>query len=146
MSDTMNRNIYIKLLTETATLPSRNTPTDAGLDLYSDDLVLIKSKTWEAVSTGISIAIPDGFYARIAPRSGLAYKYGLDVFAGVVDSGYRGEVKVILFNASADDYVVNRNDKIAQLIIELCYLWTPLPVKYLPNSVRGDNGFGSSGQ
>lgn len=142
----MNQNIYIKLLTDTAMMPSRNTPTDAGLDLYSDDLVLIKSRTWSAVPTGISIAIPDGFYARIAPRSGLAYKYGLDVFAGVVDSGYRGEVKVILFNAGVDDYVVNKKDKIAQLIIERCYLWEPMVVKTLPDSLRGESGFGSSGQ
>jgi len=138
--------IQVKLLTNNSKIPTRNTPTDAGLDLYSSETILIKGREWKAVSAGISISIPDGYYARIAPRSGLAYKYGIDVFAGVVDSGYRGEIKVILYNAGEKDYLVSIGDKIAQLIIEKCYNWEPELVENLINSERGENGFGSSGK
>ena len=138
--------IKVKLLTEDSKAPTRNTPTDAGLDLYSSETALIRGREWKAISVGISISIPDGFYARIAPRSGLAYKHGLDVFAGVVDSGYRGEIKVILYNAGKKDYLINIGDKIAQLIIEKCYNWEPEISSDLENSKRGENGFGSSGK
>lgn len=138
--------IQVKLLTENAKTPNRNTPTDAGLDIYSSETSLIRGRSWKAVSTGISISIPDGYYARIAPRSGLAYKHGLDVFAGVVDSGYRGEIKVILYNAGEKDYLININDKIAQMIIEKCYIWDTVVVQFLDESERGERGFGSSGK
>jgi dUTP pyrophosphatase len=138
--------IKTKLLTESARLPTRNNLTDAGLDLYSDETTLIKAKKWAPISIGISISIPDGYYARIAPRSGLALKYGLDVFAGVIDSGYRGEIKVILYNAGEKDYLINHGDKIAQLIIEKCYIWDIELVQHLEDSQRKENGFGSSGQ
>lgn len=138
--------IQVKLLTEASKAPTRNTPTDAGLDLYSSETVLIRGGEWKAISAGISISIPDGFYARIAPRSGLAYKHGLDVFAGVVDSGYRGEIKVILYNAGKKDYLINIGDKIAQLIIEQCCIWDIKIVNDLKNSERGEKGFGSSGK
>jgi len=138
--------IQVKLLTKNSKLPSRNTPTDAGLDLYSSETSLIRGREWKAVSAGISISIPDGYYARIAPRSGLAYKHGIDVFAGVVDSGYRGEIKAILYNAGEKDYLINIGDKIAQMIIEKCYLWNASVVDELDNSYRGERGFGSSGR
>lgn len=138
--------IQVKLLTENSKLPTRNVPTDAGLDLYSSETILIKGREWKGISAGISISIPDGYYARIAPRSGLAYKHGIDVFAGVVDSGYRGEIKVILYNAGEKDYLVNIGDKIAQLIIEKCYLWDTLIVNDLDTSARGERGLGSSGK
>lgn len=138
--------IQVKLLTENSKAPTRNTPTDAGLDLYASEEVLINGREWKAISAGISISIPDGYYARIAPRSGLAYKYGLDVFAGVVDSGYRGEIKVIIYNAGEKNYLINAGDKIAQLIIEKCYLWNTLIVDELNESSRGERGFGSSGK
>lgn len=137
--------IQVKLLTENSKKPTRNTQTDAGLDLYASETILIRGREWKAVSAGISISIPEGYYARIAPRSGLAYKYGIDVFAGVVDSGYRGEIKVILYNAGEKDYLVNLGGKIAQLIIEKCYLWDPIIVDELNSTDRGERGFGSSG-
>lgn len=138
--------IQIKLLTDKAKAPTRNNPTDAGLDLYSSETILIHGRSWKAISTGISISIPDGYYARVAPRSGMAYYHGIDVFAGVIDSGYRGEIKVILYNAGEKDYLVNNEDKIAQLIIEKCYIWHPEIVDTLTDSYRGERGFGSSGQ
>jgi dUTP pyrophosphatase len=92
--------------------------------------------------------VPQGYYARIAPRSGLAIKYGIDVFAGVVDAGYRGEVKVILMNASDKIFKVDVGDKIAQLIIQPCESWSPIEVATLDDlgdTERGTKGFGSSG-
>jgi dUTP pyrophosphatase len=138
--------IKIKLLTEDSKSPTRNTPTDAGLDLYSSETSLIRGREWKAISAGISMSIPDGYYARIAPRSGLAYKHGIDVFAGVVDSGYRGEIKVILYNAGKKDYLINIGDKIAQMIIEKCHLWDVTLVNELDDSHRGERGLGSSGK
>ena len=138
--------IQVKLLTKNSKAPTRNTPTDAGLDLYASETALIRGREWKGISAGISIAIPDSYYARIAPRSCLAYKHGIDVFAGVVDSGYRGEIKVILYNAGEKDYLVNIGDKIAQLIIEKCYLWDITTVEELSISDRGERGFGSSGK
>jgi dUTP pyrophosphatase len=137
--------VQVKLLTKNSKIPTRNNPNDAGLDLYSSEALLIGGQRWAAVSAGISISIPDGYYARIAPRSGLAYKYGIDVFAGVVDSGYRGEIKVILYNAGKEDYLINEGDKIAQLIIEKCYIWDVVAADILDDSARGERGFGSSG-
>jgi dUTP pyrophosphatase len=138
--------IQVKLLTQNSKAPTRNTPSDAGLDLYASEPLIIRGREWQAVSVGISISIPDSYYARIAPRSGLAYKYGIDIFAGVVDSGYRGEIKVILYNASSEDYKINIGDKIAQLIIEKCYIWEPKIVSELDETQRGNGGFGSSGK
>tara|TARA_B100000401_G_C52692471_1_gene665174 strand:- start:659 stop:1015 length:357 start_codon:yes stop_codon:yes gene_type:complete len=112
------------------------------------------------VSTGICIEIPEGYYGRIAPRSGLAVKKGLDVMAGVIDSGYRGEIKVLLVNlnppspkknayesffGSFGKIDIKQEDRIAQIIIEKCYSpkWTE--VEELSNSERDEGGFGSSG-
>jgi dUTP pyrophosphatase len=138
--------IKVKFLNEKAKCPSRNTASDAGLDIYSCEDIAILPKSWHAVSTGISISIPDSHYARVAPRSGLALKHGVDVFAGVVDSGYRGEIKAILYNASNDNFIINIGDKIAQLIISECKLWNPEIVDSLDESDRGQKGFGSSGK
>lgn len=138
--------IKVKLLTKNSKPPIRNNATDAGLDLHSSEVVLIKSGCWQAVSTGISISVPEGFYVRIAPRSGLAYKYGIDIFAGVIDCGYRGEIKAILYNAGKKDYLVNNGDKIAQLIIEKYYNLDLKIVDSLDESDRGERGFGSSGK
>lgn len=136
----------VKKLTSTAIIPKRNCPTDAGADLFSDETCIIKSGEWRAVSTGISISLPEGSYGRIAPRSGLALKNGIDVLGGVVDSGYRGEIKVILFNHSDINKLINAGDKIAQLIIEQCLILDAIEVDSLESSDRGEKGFGSSGQ
>jgi dUTP pyrophosphatase len=139
--------IKIKLLTNTAKLPTRNNPTDAGLDLYADEDLFISDSKATVISTGISISIPDGYVARIAPRSGLAVKHGIDTLAGVVDSSYRGEVKVVLaiVNKFAPMYEVKKGDKIAQLLIQPVELWMPVEVDSLDETERGANGFGSSG-
>ena len=98
------------------------------------------------VETGISVQFPNDCYGRIAPRSGLAAKNGIDVFAGVVDSSFRGTLKVILMNNGTNDLIVKTGDRIAQLIFEKIYTPCELQVvTSLDDSSRGEKGFGSSG-
>ncbi len=89
--------------------------------------------------------MPAGHYGRIAPRSGLAVKHGLDCLAGVVDCDFRGEVRVVLMNHSANSYTVTRGDRIAQLIVEACAMPAVVDVAALDGTERGAAGFGSSG-
>jgi dUTP pyrophosphatase len=137
--------IKIKKLHELAIIPKRNNETDAGADLYSVDEITISPQSRAIVATGISVEIPEGFYGRIAPRSGLAAKYGIDILAGVCDSGYRGEIKVVLINTDKEkSFEVTYGDKIAQLIIEQHFNFDFVEDE-LSESIRGENGFGSSG-
>ena len=137
--------LKVKILNEKGKLPSRANPDDAGLDLFSAEKLTIQPKEWAKVSTGIAIEIPPGYYCRIAPRSGLALNYGIDVFAGVIDSSYRGELAVILYNAGGLPFEILEGQKIAQMIIEICQVWYPQEVFELSYSVRSEGGFGSSG-
>jgi len=137
--------IKIKKIHELAIVPKRNHETDAGADLHSVEQVTIPAQSRAIISTGICLEVPEGFYARIAPRSGLAAKYGIDVLAGVCDSSYRGEIKVILINTDKiKDFEITFGDKIAQLIIEQHFNF-PLLEEELTETSRGTKGFGSSG-
>ena len=143
--------------------PFRANESDAGYDLFSTEYVVIEPFQRKLISTGINVAIPQGFYGRIAPRSGLACKKGVDVMAGVIDSGYRGEIKVLLINLNFEGYNLAPNaieamfgsankleikpgDRIAQLIIEKCHTIEWEAAETLQESQRGEHGFGSSGQ
>ena len=137
--------VYIKKLKESATIPTRATDTDAGYDLHADQQGLIPAGERTIVGTSIAIAIPPGYYGRVAPRSGLAVKKGIDVLAGVVDSGYRGEVGVVLQNLSKEDFVFEKGDRVAQLILEQCFSIGWVELDELKDSVRSDGGFGSTG-
>jgi dUTP pyrophosphatase len=113
----MALNVY--RLVPNAILPVRNTPAAAGYDLFSTDGYTIQPGHRVVVSTGINLQLPPGTYGRIAPRSGLAVKHGLDVGAGVIDPDYRGEVKVVLFNHDPRNaFVIRPGYRIAQLILE----------------------------
>jgi dUTP pyrophosphatase len=137
--------VSIKKLNPAAQIPKRNTPTDAGYDLCAIGSYCIPSGGRILVKTGLAVEIPEGLYGRIAPRSGLALKHGIDVLAGVLDSGYRNEVGIVLVNLGGQTFTVNEGDRIAQLIIEKCYDANFVETDVLPDSVRGENGFGSSG-
>jgi dUTP pyrophosphatase len=143
--------------------PFRANESDAGYDLFSTEYIVIEPFQRKLVSTGVNVEIPQGFYGRVAPRSGLACKKGIDVMAGVIDSGYRGEVKVLLINLNFEGYNLQPNafeamfgsankteikpgDRIAQLIIEKCHTVEWKSMKTLEESQRGEGGFGSSGQ
>jgi dUTP pyrophosphatase len=137
--------VYIKKIEESAVIPTRATDSDAGYDLYSISDGMVPARGRKVVSTGISIAIPPGYYGRVAPRSGLAVKKGIDVLAGVVDSGYRGEVGVVLQNLSDEDFPYKKGDRVAQLILEQCNTIGWVELEELKDSVRSDGGFGSTG-
>ena len=138
--------IPFKKLSEKAKIPTQATPSDAGYDLYTTEAYTLKPGERKLLKTNISTAIPHGYYGRIAPRSGLAYKHGIDVLAGVIDAGYRGDIGVILINFGTEEFVVNEWDKIAQFIIEKCHYVNRSEVEELPESTRGEGWFGSTGK
>lgn len=131
-----------------ATFPMRADIGAAGYDLSSVEKVCIAQGTQAIVDTGIVIEFPSDCYVRVAPRSGLAAKYAIDVMAGVIDSTYRGNIKVILHNHGDKDFIVNVGDRIAQMIYEKIYTPDLLLVndmKDMTTSDRGQGGFGSTG-
>jgi dUTP pyrophosphatase len=145
--------IKVKKLTKTAKLPQKAYPSDAGYDIFSDETKIIEPKTRETFSTGIVMIIPklnEGkkkhLYIRIAPKSGLAVNQGLDVFAGVIDSGYRGELKICIFNSSNKPVKIEQGNKIAQAIPTIIYNDDIQEIEEIDDSDRGENGFGSTGK
>ncbi|KAI3782379.1 hypothetical protein L2E82_12424 [Cichorium intybus] len=135
----------VKKLSEKAVLPARGSSLAAGYDLSSATETKVPARGKALVPTDLSIAVPEGTYARIAPRSGLAWKHSIDVGAGVIDADYRGPVGVILFNHSDTDFEVKTGDRIAQLIIEKIITPEVMEVDDLDSTVRGAGGFGSTG-
>ncbi|XP_060075207.1 deoxyuridine 5'-triphosphate nucleotidohydrolase, mitochondrial-like [Ylistrum balloti] len=133
-------------LTKHAYSPSRGSKLAAGYDLYSAYDYMIPARGKQVVKTDIQIALPDGCYGRIAPRSGLAAKHFIDVGAGVIDQDYRGNVCVLLFNHSENEFKVNKGDRIAQLICERIYTPELEECEKLDDTDRGSGGFGSTGK
>ena len=136
--------ILIKKNHEEAVIPTQASEGDAGYDLYSLEEVSLLPLERMVIKTGISVAIPLGFYGRVAPRSGLAVKKGLDVLAGVVDSGYRGSIGIVLINLSSETVSLEKSAKVAQLIIEPCCSVDWVESSDLSESQRGEEGYGSS--
>jgi len=138
--------INVKKLSENATIPTQGTNFAAGYDLYAAEDAVVVCGTRKLIKTNLSMEITPGYYGRIAPRSGLAYKNGIDVLAGVIDSDYRGDIGVILYNTDANiDFNVKKGDRIAQIIFEACYIATLNNVENLDNTLRQAGGFGSTG-
>ncbi len=138
--------IPFQKLSEKAKIPMQATFSDAWYDLFSTESYVLKHGERKLFKTNIATAIPHGYYGRIAPRSGLAYKHGIDVLAGVIDSGYRGDIGIILINFWHEDFTVNEGDKIAQFIIEKCHYVERQEVTELPESERGEWGRWSTGK
>lgn len=138
--------LYIKKLSSTSIIPSKGTTGSAGFDLYSDENCHIPSNTHHPISTGIALAIPSGYYGRIASRSGMALRSIVQILGGVVDNDYRGEVKVIMLNSGTSTLDIKRGDRIAQLIIER-YVNPIITVvtEFTDNTQRAEKGFGSTG-
>lgn len=137
----------VKLLNPNAVLPHYAKPGDAGLDLYSIENVQIPPKQRRVVRTGIAIELSNGYEAQIRPRSGLAAKYGITVLnsPGTIDSGYRGELMVIMYNTSDDTYIINVKDKIAQMVISK-YEHVEFEItEELSETERGEGRFGHTG-
>jgi dUTP pyrophosphatase len=139
--------VEFKYLTADAKCPTYARDGDAGADLYADQHVLIPRRGRAVVSTGIAVAIPEGYVGLVHPRSGLAAKHGVTVTnaPGTIDSGYRGEIKVLLVNHSDDHIGFMPGDRVAQLVIQPVVQAEFYEVTELSESERGDNGFGSTG-
>ncbi len=119
---------------------------DAGADLCSSVDDLIPARSRKLVPTGIRLALPEHHVGLVWPRSGLAVKQGIDTGAGVIDSGYRGEIKVLLFNHTDEPHPVKKGDRIAQLLVQRVERVRFIPVDELPEARRGEGGFGSTGK
>ena len=137
--------LNFKRLDPRATLPTRGSRAAAGLDLYSIEAVSLEPGQRAIARTGLAVAIPEGFYGRLAPRSGLATKKGLDVLAGVIDADYRGEVVCLLHNTGEERIELAENSKICQLIIEKVITPRAVWAEELGDTERGRGGFGSTG-
>ncbi|XP_008479744.2 deoxyuridine 5'-triphosphate nucleotidohydrolase isoform X3 [Diaphorina citri] len=132
-------------VSENAFAPHKGSDKAAGYDLRSAYDYVVPARGKELIKTDISIELPPGCYGRIAPRSGLAWKNHIDVGAGVIDEDYRGNVGVVLFNHSDQDFKVNKGDRIAQLICQRIEYPVLQEVTNLNNTERGAGGFGSTG-
>lgn len=137
--------LRFKQLDTRATLPGRGSALAAGLDVCSIEDIEIGPKQRVMAKTGLAVAIPPGFYGRIAPRSGLAARNGLDVLAGVIDSDYRGEICCLLYNTSDEVINLPAGGKICQLIVEQIITPKAAWATDLDETVRGAGGFGSTG-
>lgn len=136
-------------LDENAVLPTRAHPGDAGLDLYACEAAHIGPGERWSVGTGVAVEIPAGHAGLVLPRSGLAKNHGIALVngPGLIDSGYRGEIRVLLLNTDpAEVFRVAPGDRIAQLVIAPIALAEPIEREALADSTRGESGFGSSGR
>lgn len=131
----------------TGTVPEYAKPGDAGADLRASEAAVVPARGRLLVATGTFIALPEGWVGLVHPRSGLAAKSGITLLnaPGTIDAGYRGEIKVIMYNSTDSDFDVNVGDRIAQLVIQQAPQAKFVPVTELPASSRGATGFGSSG-
>lgn len=131
-----------------AFLPTRQHDGDAGYDIMALQEGMVEAGKWKLVSTGIAISVPNNMYTKIYSRSGLALKNGIDVAAGVIDSTYRGEVKVLLRNTSTQPFIYQRGDRIAQLVVHVIDTSPVSEVSSIDElgfTDRGNDGFGSTG-
>ncbi len=142
----MPERLKFQKLHDEARLPARGSEYAAGLDLCAVEERVIPAGGRAAVRTGLAVSIPEGFYGRIAPRSGLAVRHGLDVLAGVIDSDYRGEILCALINHGEDDLEIKVGMRVAQLIIEAIIRPEAVWADELDETERGAGGFGSTGQ
>jgi dUTP pyrophosphatase len=138
--------IKVKRLRDGARLPARATDWSAGADLHCVEAFTLRPGERRLVPAGLAIEIPPGYYGRVAPRSGLAVRHGIDTLAGIIDSDYRGELKVALINLGDQPVSFAAGERIAQLIIERAascdYFWS----EELSETERSEGGFGSTGK
>ena len=142
--------VLIKKLDPKVTLPSYKTKGASGMDLmaFVKEKIVIKPQTSALIPTGLSVAFSEDYEIQIRPRSGLAAKNNISVLntPGTIDSDYRGELKIIIFNHSNYDFVVNNNDRIAQMVLTPIAKMELEEANELPKTLRGEGGFGSTGK
>tara|TARA_R110000751_G_scaffold179755_2_gene286101 strand:+ start:923 stop:1378 length:456 start_codon:yes stop_codon:yes gene_type:complete len=137
--------ILVSKLFDGAKIPTKGNPSDAGYDLYSTEKVTIPAGATVLISTGISMEIPKGYVGLIWDRSSMGVK-GIHRHAGVIDSGYRGHIKVCLHNTTKEIYEVELGDRVAQILIQECPHFQLCSVDFLDETDRGSDGFGSTGR
>ena len=142
--------VLVKRLDTKVKIPEYKTIGSSGMDLmaFIETSIKILPNTLELIPTGLSIAIPEDLEIQIRPRSGLAAKSSISVLntPGTIDSDYRGEIKIILFNHGNKDFIVNNNDRVAQMVLTPIIKMELEEVDQLPESIRGSGGFGSTGK
>lgn len=143
----MTETVPVLIVADSELMPAYAQPGDAGCDLRASEATVVPARGRVLVKTGVSIALPEGYVGLVHPRSGLAAKHGITVLntPGTVDSGYRGELMVTLYNSTDEDFPVARLDRIAQLVIQQFSMAQFVRVDKLPESHRGETGFGSTG-
>ena len=141
--------ILIKKLHSDVNLPAYETSGSSGMDLqaYISEEIILKPGERKLIPTGLSIAIPENLEIQIRPRSGLAYKKGISVVntPGTIDSDYRGEIKVLLINLGKEDFIIKKFERIAQMVVCPITKVVLSETNDLPDTIRGDGGFGSTG-
>ena len=142
--------VLIKKLDPKVTLPSYKTKGASGMDLmaFVKEKIIIKPQTSALIPTGLSVAFSEDYEIQIRPRSGLAAKNNISVLntPGTIDSDYRGELKIIIFNHSNHDFIVNNDDRIAQMVLTPVAKMELEEANELPKTLRGEGGFGSTGK
>ena len=142
--------VLVKKLNPNVKLPTYKTKGSSGMDLmaFIENKIIIKPNSSEIIPTGLSFAIPDDLDIQIRPRSGLAAKYKVSVLntPGTIDSDYRGELKVILYNHGSNDFIINKSDRIAQMVLVPVLKVEFEEIDNLPETLRGSGGFGSTGK
>ena len=142
--------VLIKKLNPAVRLPEYKTSGASGMDLiaFIEKSVSVKSKTSSIIPTGLSVAFQEKYEIQIRPRSGLAAKNNITVLntPGTIDSDYRGEIKVIIYNHGDNDFIINNGDRIAQMVLSPIIKMDLEEVNNLPKTIRGEGGFGSTGK
>ena len=142
--------ILIKKLNPAVKLPEYKTDGASGMDLlaFIEKPISIKSKTSSLIPTGLSVAFSKNYEIQIRPRSGLAAKYSISILntPGTIDSDYRGEIKVIIYNHGNTDFIINNGDRIAQMVLTPVLKMELQEIDELPKTIRGEGGFGSTGK
>jgi len=142
----LSMKLKVKLLGPDGRVPMRATSGSAGYDLFASKSVSIDPGQTVLIDTDIAVCLPEGVYGRIAPRSSLAVKHGIAVMAGVIDKDFRGHVRVALLNTGGEALIVNKHDRVAQLLLERIETPDIVVVDCLDETERGAGGFGSTGK
>ena len=137
--------IKVKKLKENAVVPRYAHEGDAGMDVCSTEYCVLRPGERKLISTGIAMELPEGYFASIRDKSGLAYKKGITTLGGVIEHTYRGEYGVVVLNTGDEDFVIRAGDKVAQVVIIPVASVEVEEVDELGDSVRGEDGFGSTG-
>lgn len=138
--------LKVKKLKDDAKLPTKGHVGDAGIDFYSIEEVNIPAKSQVKICTGVAVEIPEGYVGLVWDKSSVAFNMGLKTMGGVIDAGYRGEIVFSVYNVSEKDVLIEKGQKVAQMLIQKFEDCDILEESELNNSVRGDRGFGSTGK